>query len=326
MEPMEPKRRRKTRDTGGWRCVHRLLAGILHFGLCMTAVAAGVELPEGIKPVSTKGVRNVFQLSPTLYSGSAPEGDAGFENLRKLGIRTVLSVDGALPEIERAHRAGLRYIHIPCGYDGIGIETQVRLIQAVRSAAQPVYVHCHHGKHRSVTAAAVLAMAREGWTPGQAEAWLRRAGTDTNYLGLYQTVRTFKPPSADALRTVPGTFPETAAVTGLVQAMTAIDDQWSRVNSSLATTTKSGSDLAHSVLLLREQYRETRRLPELAGRDRLKKDLASAEARVAELEEWLQTRSRAAEPDLTGAIRKIAANCKECHRTHRDHRRNGAGE
>jgi len=46
----------------------------------------------------------------------------------------------------------------------------VELARAVQAAeAQgPVYLHCHHGKHRAPTAAAVVCRALDGWTADEA--------------------------------------------------------------------------------------------------------------------------------------------------------------
>ena len=89
------------------------------------------RLPPGVKALQSDGLHNLFSLSPNLYSGSAPEGDLGFASLNKLGIKTILTVDGTAPDVSAAHRHGLRYIHIPHGYDGIDAQTQAWLIKAV---------------------------------------------------------------------------------------------------------------------------------------------------------------------------------------------------
>src|SRR5262245_6224214 len=62
---------------------------------------------DGPVPGPVPGLHNVYRLGDRLYSGSSPEGDAGFASLRKLGVKTVLSVDGARPDLERARRYGL---------------------------------------------------------------------------------------------------------------------------------------------------------------------------------------------------------------------------
>src|SRR5262245_5214765 len=71
-----------------------------------------------IQPLEVPGLHNVFRVSERVYSGSSPDGDAGFAALEKLGVKTIISVDGAKPDAEAAGRHGLRYVHLPFGYDG----------------------------------------------------------------------------------------------------------------------------------------------------------------------------------------------------------------
>jgi len=70
-------------------------------------------------PDKVAGIHNLHLAMPGLWSGSGPEGDAGFASLKKLGVKTVISVDGAKPDIERARRYGMRYVHLPIGYAGV---------------------------------------------------------------------------------------------------------------------------------------------------------------------------------------------------------------
>src|SRR4051812_35836928 len=62
---------------------------------------------------------NAHRVTPKVLSGAEPEGDAGFAALRDLGVKTVLSVDGAKPDVDLAHEHGLRYVHLPIGYGGV---------------------------------------------------------------------------------------------------------------------------------------------------------------------------------------------------------------
>ena len=57
-------------------------------------------------PAEAPGLHNVVAYGPGLWSGSLPQGDAGFTTLRAWGIRTVISVDGAEPDLARAQAAG----------------------------------------------------------------------------------------------------------------------------------------------------------------------------------------------------------------------------
>ena len=71
--------------------------------------------------VPSASVKNLFSLSTNLYSGSAPESDAAFAELKKLGIKTIITVDGTTPDVERARKFGFRYIHLPLGYNQAGV-------------------------------------------------------------------------------------------------------------------------------------------------------------------------------------------------------------
>ena len=54
--------------------------------------------------------------------GAEPHEDVAFAELAELGVRTVVSVDGAKPQADAARHHGLRYVHIPIGYDGVSEE------------------------------------------------------------------------------------------------------------------------------------------------------------------------------------------------------------
>ena len=79
------------------------------------------EPAEKAAPVASDhpGLHNVFPIGDKVFSGSSPEGRAGFESLHAMGIRTIISVDGAKPHVDLAREQGLRYVHIPIGYDGL---------------------------------------------------------------------------------------------------------------------------------------------------------------------------------------------------------------
>ena len=115
------------------------------------------------------GVHNFYLLGTNVYSGSTPEGDAGFKALAELGVKTIISVDGAQPDVIRAKKFGIRYVHLPHGYSGISTNLQHQLAKAASELDGPYYVHCHHGKHRGPTAAAILCMTKDSWDAAQAE-------------------------------------------------------------------------------------------------------------------------------------------------------------
>jgi protein tyrosine phosphatase (PTP) superfamily phosphohydrolase (DUF442 family) len=274
-----------------------------------------------IEPVEAKGVHNVLRLSERLYSGSSPEGDEGFAALRDLGIRTIISVDGARPDVERARKYGLRYVHLPIGYDGVPEEQAWRIARAVRDLPGPVYIHCHHGKHRGPAAAATAMLCLDASCPAEAAiAVMRKAGTDPRYTGLYAAPEHVRRPSREDLDRLPSDFPEVAEVSGLAQAMVRLDERWDRLKELRAAGWKvppnhPDLDPRHEALQLAEQYREIARLPEVKERrsEEFRRWLADAEKNAAELEALL----RRGAPVET-QFQQAGADCARCHARYRD--------
>ena len=248
--------------------VSHLLFSALLFVWGAVAIAA-----EPAQPGEAKTLHNVFKLEGRLYSGDAPEGDEGFRELQKLGVKTIISVDGSQPNVELAHKFGMRYVHLPFGYDGVPQARGVELAKAAQTAATegPVYVHCHHGMHRGPAAVAIVCRALDGWSVAQADTFLKQAGTSPDYAGLFRDVKAFQPPTAEQLARLPADFPERAKPGPFVDAMVAIDEHF----DGLKAAQKAGwleipghPDLqpAQAAVLLWEGLRELGRDPETKKR------------------------------------------------------------
>jgi tRNA-Thr(GGU) m(6)t(6)A37 methyltransferase TsaA len=166
------------------------------------------------------GLHRVMRLSKRIYSGGEPHGQEAFASLAKMGVKTVVSVDAAKPDVESARRFGLRYVHIPIGYDGIPEEAGAALARVGKEVEGPVYIHCHHGRHRGPAAAAVACVASGAVEASEATAILEKAGTSKNYAGLWRDVRNYQPPAPDAARPE---LVETARVDSLAAAMAKVD-------------------------------------------------------------------------------------------------------
>lgn len=270
---------------------------------------------RGPEPVEATGLHHVYRLTPGLYSGSGPEGDAGFRSLAGLGVRTVLSVDGGRPAVEQARNHGLRYVHFPVGYDGVPRARALEIARAVRDLPGPVYVHCHHGKHRGPAAAAAAALCLGAFDRRQAEAWLRTAGTDPRYVGLVGVPR-MELPTAGEIDAAPADFPETNTVSDVARLMVEIDgrlDHLRLIRRAGWKTPATHPDLSpwHEAVLLAEHYREAAR----ASSSGLRTELQDAEKGAVALEAAL----RAGKPDaIESAFRAVQQACAGCHGRHRD--------
>jgi hypothetical protein len=284
-----------------------LLPGAL--GWARPRGSTALRVPVGnAAPAALPGLERVFHLSGRLYTGAAPEGEVGFRSLERLGIRTVLSVDGMPPDLETARRFGMRYVHLPFGYDGCPAPTADRIVKAVRDLPGPVYLHCHHGRHRAPAAAAFARMALDGLTPAQAVREMARAGTGAHYVGLYNGVRTYHPPTPAELAALPADFPSLTPPPPLAAAMVDIDARFS------ALTTSGAPPQADDALQLRELLAEVNRTREVAARPtELRELMRAAEKDAVDLESALRTGRPAAV-----FLNRLAAGCAGCHTRYRD--------
>jgi protein tyrosine phosphatase (PTP) superfamily phosphohydrolase (DUF442 family) len=258
-----------------------------------------------------------MRVTERIYSGSEPHGEEGIASLKELGVKTIVSVDGAKPAVETARKYGMRYVHIPIGYDGVPQEAGQSLARLMREAPTPIYVHCHHGKHRGPAAAAVACVAAGDMTGKEALAILVRAGTSMDYAGLWRDVEAYTPPRADAK--LPALV-EVAEVGSFTAAMAQVDrafDNLKLCRDSKWTVPPDHPDLvpAQEALLLQEGLHEAGRN---AGDDyveQFKALLAAAEEQAIELRAALQARDA---NRATAIAAQVEQACKQCHTKYRD--------
>jgi protein tyrosine phosphatase (PTP) superfamily phosphohydrolase (DUF442 family) len=287
-----------------------------------------LSLKVGEDPRDLPGVHNVIRLSDKLLSGGAPEEDEGFDSLKKLGVKTIISVDGARPDVERAKKFGHRYVHLPIGYDGVPREQALRIARAVRDLPGRVFIHCHHGKHRSPAAAVAVHLCLDGTcTPEKAVAILKQAGTGANYKGLYAATEQFKALSPEALDKVPADFPEETPPGDFVKLMGQVEKHFDYLKQIQAAGWKTPAkhpdlDPPHEALLLREAYTELARLPEAKERsDEMHRWLLEAAADAQKLEDALsaaKATGKSNEQAIQAAFTACTNQCAQCHRKYRD--------
>ena len=288
--------------------------------------------PPVIRKLSAKQLPNAIEVPGGLISGGLPESEQAFQELKQLGVKTIISVDGVKPDVQMAQRYGMRYVHIPHGYDGISESTLGKLTKAVSELPGPIYIHCHHGKHRSPTAAAAVCIARGSIELNQALRILELAGTNPSYKGLFQTVRTAKRIEPDELAKLQVDFPSVCDVSPLVDSMVALDDTFSKLNKWAQAGWKSkpdpstpSMDAAHEAVLLREHLEEMQRLEELSKYPvEFARILKESEQAAVFIESMLNPIS--GEIRLKPIHRKaldvnwttIRSNCTSCHQQFRD--------
>ncbi|MBW7905891.1 MAG: hypothetical protein LC135_11120 [Phycisphaerae bacterium] len=302
--------------------------------IARSSVALPPPDPAGGTPAEYPGVHNVVAFGEGLYSGSVPEGDAGFDTLVALGVRTIISVDGARPDVERAERRGLRYVHLPIGYSGMDERRTLELARAVHDLPGPIYLHCHHGKHRSAGAAGAVAVTLGRLTADEALLRMKVSGTSPAYKGLYQCVSAATVADGARLLSADDSFPRVWRTSGLVRSMVEIEhahEHLRLIEKAAWTTPRDHPDLVPAA--------EAGRLADLL-RNLIEHE--SSRSRPAEYVEWMRESARLAagledalvrtqardapgadraaisHADLSGRLALIAQTCKDCHARYRD--------
>ncbi len=282
------------------------------------STANTVPREDGPSENDYPALHNLLQVSGEIYSGGEPYSDDAFASLARLGVKTVVSVDGAKPDVESARKHGLRYVHIPIGYDGVEKEAGLLLARLVRDANGPFYIHCHHGRHRGPAAAAVACVATGDVDGKGAIKILERAGTSKGYAGLWRDVENYQPPSDDV------ELPELVEVAdagSFAAAMAQIDrayDNLKLCREAHWSTPDDHPDLvpAQEALLLKEALRESaRNLADEFG-DEFRTWLTEAESIAQDLEDSLKAKKPVDE--LSQQFQVLENSCGQCHDKHRN--------
>ncbi len=261
--------------------------------------------------------QNLLSLPGGIYCGAEPEGETHFESLAAMGIRTVVSVDGAIPDVAAAEAHGLRYIHIPIGYDGVDPNAGLSLARLMREIQGPIYVHCHHGHHRGPAAAAIACIAGGHADNDAGTEILRRAGTSKNYAGLWRDVAAYAPPAEDVeLPELVSVAPVDSFVTAMANTGLAIERlRLCKKAGWTAPQTHPDLDPIQIALLVREGLRESNRhLPKAVERQLRQRMEASSRVSV-ELHESLKA-NRVQDADVL--MEKLETSCTACHRDYRN--------
>lgn len=305
-------------------------------GLVLAVLLVGPQMPLGDPsdddPADRSGVASADASLPNLVEyddrvlvGGVPGGESAFERLAEAGVRTIVSVDGAVPDLDAARRWGMRYVHLPIGYRGIDPGRRVELARAVLDGRNDgvVYLHCHHGKHRCAAAAATALIALGDLTPDRGVALMRRSGTSPHYPGLFRVVRegiVLDRPVIDAVPT-----PQSAVERpeGIVESMVAAEEAMHRLSQVADAgwrVPEHHPDLEPMVdasivtdamrLMLEVESTRTDGDADLVRLARRSVDTA------LRLETLLETR------DSTDEVRRdvlsrLSSSCTECHRAHR---------
>ncbi len=277
-------------------------------------------------------LHNAHYVTAKVIAGAQPEGEASFEALRAMGVKTILSVDGAAPDVAMAHKFGLTYVHLPITYSGVKPEEGAAIAKALAELPGPIYVHCHHGKHRSAAAVAVACVINGTLAPEKAESVLQTFGTGENYKGLWKAARDARPLPAGELKAVKVSYVESQKIPPLAEAMVMVDQRWDRIKAVQKAGWKTPADHPdldppHEALQLEELLHELTRTdavhqkPAEFQRLLAEGDEASRGLRMALSASAAAGKSQggaASFLEADAAFKRIGNACAACHKAYRD--------
>lgn len=141
------------------------------------------------------GIANFGRVNATLWRGAQPD-ETGFENLKKLGVTTIINLrmtdDVVAGEQAAAHRLGLRYINVPLpGLSAPDRADVARILALIAQEPGPVFVHCEHGADRTGTIVACYRISHDHWTAEQALAEAKLYGISFWEFGMKRFVRNY---------------------------------------------------------------------------------------------------------------------------------------
>jgi protein tyrosine phosphatase (PTP) superfamily phosphohydrolase (DUF442 family) len=290
--------------------------------LLLAACAGEVRSRASVAPekLSVPGCENVYRLTAKLISGGEPHDEDAFRALAALGVRTIISVDGAKPDAALAAKHGMRYVHLPVAYDGIPRPRILEVARAIRDLEGPTYIHCHHGLHRgpAAAAAALVALGECGNETGVSI--MKALGTSPTYPGLYESVSKLAATPADVDR-ASAEFPAAAALPGFTASMALVDRRFEHLQDARKSGWKPSPDHpdiepAHEALQFRELFAELNRTPYVKSKpEAFRKWMTDTESDAGALEKAIRYGDAVA---AEGAWKRIEANCKACHAEHRN--------
>ena len=248
---------------------------------------------------------NYLRINDSLYSGGSPEEDH-FAFLKSQGIKSIICVDGLEPNLNAAKKHGLAYRHVPIEYSTITLEEQKQLTKAFDELDKPVYIHCHHGKHRGPASAAVILKNHFEWKNEKLVKMMENAGTSKNYSGLYKVISTSnKLPKKDWQKI---DVPEVARVSPLANTMAKLDRHWVKLEELINDTGKLKESQSQA-LILKEYFVELHRAPGT----KFDEEYEVIVEKIKFLEVSLKNNGNSKK-----AFAAVKADCKSCHDDYRN--------
>jgi len=129
-------------------------------------------------------IDNFGCINENYFRGAQPR-RSDYQGLAALGVKTVLDLEdqGASYEPSMVEAAGMKFLRIGLSDRSWPDKSQAeQFLKIVNDPAnQPVFVHCHGGRHRAGIMTAIYRMTHDNWTADQAYAEMKQYGFDKGF-------------------------------------------------------------------------------------------------------------------------------------------------
>jgi protein tyrosine phosphatase (PTP) superfamily phosphohydrolase (DUF442 family) len=280
----------------------------------------------GVQKSDDPRLPKLLRFSQNLYSGSTPATEAAFQCLKALGVKTVISVDGAAPNTVFADRMGMTYVHLPVPFREVPKSRALEIARAIRDLPAPLYIHCSSGTDRAPAAAAIASVMLGQITAMEAIDALKLAGCSPEYSGLYDAVNAAVKLDPAQLEAVTVNFTAKSEPLPLNKTMVEIDAAWvSLANAKLLDwkipDTRKDVKPDEDILRLLDLFIHAGTLDEMKNDPGRTQVLADGQRALAQtLHAWRKD-PKAAErtEELNAGIKAVLKSCRTCHDEFRGH-------
>jgi tyrosine-protein phosphatase SIW14 len=122
-------------------------------------------------------IKNFGCVNKNLFRGAQPKQN-DYRRLAEAGIKTIVDLqrDGEKEEQEFVEAAGMKFFRIGLSDKSWPSNEQVgQFLRIVDDPAnQPVFIHCHGGRHRAGVMTAIYRLTHDGWDADRAYAEMRQ--------------------------------------------------------------------------------------------------------------------------------------------------------
>ncbi len=140
---------------------------------------------EWATPVPAAFLKNFYKLDEKVYRSAQPD-RKGFEELKRLGIRNVLSFRDHHADDRDAKGLGLTLHRVKMEAGEIEDEQVVEALRIIRTAKGPIVIHCWHGSDRTGLISAMYRILYQNWSKEEAIEELMKGGY--GYHSLYRNI------------------------------------------------------------------------------------------------------------------------------------------